>query len=71
MSARIDDTETLLIKMFVERKAMGMSKYKTSVADNPLTLRQWLMHSLEEKMDDCVYMLRAIQEIDAKQDDFK
>ena len=71
LEPRIPDIEPLLAQMLLDRQALGVRKYGTTVAGNPLTLREWLWHSLEEKLDDCVYMLRAIKEIDAQQDDFK
>lgn len=48
------------------RQAKGIQKYGTTVADNPLTLRQWLQHGLEEALDLAVYLKRAIAEIDAQ-----
>ena len=59
------DTETTVIEMIRARQELGVNKYGTTVARNPLELRQWLQHSLEEKLDDCIYMMRAIQEIDS------
>lgn len=49
------------------RQALGKNKYGTTVADNPLTLRQWLQHALEEALDQAVYLKRAIAEIDAQE----
>ena len=49
------------------RQAKGIQKYGTTVADNPLTLRQWLQHGLEEALDLAVYLKRAIAEIDAQE----
>ena len=49
------------------RQALGKNKYGTTVADNPLTLRQWLQHGLEEALDLAVYIKRAIAEIDAQE----
>ena len=49
------------------RQARGRSKYGTTVADNPLTLREWLQHGLEEALDLAVYLRRAIAEIDAQE----
>ena len=46
------------------RQALGKNKYGTTVADNPLTLRQWLQHALEEALDQAVYLKRAIAELD-------
>jgi len=34
------------------------------VADNQLSLREWLQHALEESLDQAVYLRRAIAEID-------
>ena len=58
------DTETSVIELIRSRQQLGIQKYGTTVARNPLELRQWLQHSLEEKLDDVVYMMRAIQELD-------
>ncbi len=49
------------------RQALGIAKYGQTVAENPLTLRQWLQHSLEETLDNAVYIRRAIAEIDKQQ----
>jgi hypothetical protein len=59
------DTETTVIEMIRARQQLGLNKYGTTVARNPLELRQWLQHSLEEKLDDCIYVMRAIQELDS------
>jgi hypothetical protein len=67
----IQDTETLVIKDITNRQAMGILKYGQTVAGNPLPLRAWLQHAYEETLDKAIYLKRAIQEIDAKQDDFK
>ena len=48
------------------RQAKGIQKYGTTVADNPLTLREWLQHALEEALDQAVYLKRAIAELDAQ-----
>lgn len=48
------------------RQALGIAKYGTTVADNPLALRAWLQHGYEELLDAAVYMRRAIAEIDAE-----
>lgn len=51
----------------VARQALGIAKYGQTVADNPLSLRQWLQHALEECLDQAVYLRRAIAEIDARE----
>lgn len=68
---RIPDIEPLLAQMLLDRQALGVRKYGTTVAGNPLTHRQWLQHALEEALDLAVYLRRAIAEIDATSDDFK
>ena len=46
------------------RQAFGKNKYGTTVAENPLSLRQWLQHAYEEALDLSVYLRRCIEEID-------
>lgn len=46
------------------RQKKGLSKYGVTVADNPLTLKQWLEHAYEECLDQAIYLKRAIAEID-------
>jgi len=46
------------------RQALGVAKYGTTVADNPLSLKQWLQHQYEELLDAAVYTKRAIAEIE-------
>lgn len=60
----IPDTETQVCADIKRRQELGIAKYGTTVAQNPLDLRQWLQHAYEEKLDDAVYMKRAIQELD-------
>ena len=60
----IKDTETQVCADIKRRQELGIAKYGTTVAQNPLDLRQWLQHAYEEKLDDAVYMKRAIQELD-------
>jgi hypothetical protein len=59
------DTETSVIEDIRSRQALGLAKYGTTVARNPLELRQWLQHQYEELLDAAVYCKRAIQELDA------
>ena len=64
MTQAFEDTESLVIADIKRRQELGIAKYGTTVAQNPLELRQWLQHAYEEKLDDAVYMKRAIQELD-------
>jgi hypothetical protein len=45
------------------RQALGVAKYGTTVAANPLALVEWLQHAYEECLDQAVYLRRAIEEI--------
>lgn len=71
MTTQIPDTETLVAADIQQRQALGIKKYGTSVANNQLTLRQWLEHQYQELLDAAVYCRRAIQEIDRQEDDLK
>jgi hypothetical protein len=43
---------------------MGTVKYGQTVAENPLKLKEWLQHALEESLDQAIYLQRAIEELD-------
>ncbi len=57
-------TEAAVCRDIAERQAMGIQKYGVTVADNPLTLREWLQHAYLETLDKAIYLKRAIEEID-------
>jgi hypothetical protein len=56
--------EALVCDEIAMRQHLGISKYGTTVADNNLSLREWLQHALEESLDQAIYLRRAIAEID-------
>ena len=56
----------MVCEEIARRQQMGIAKYGTTVADNPLPLREWLQHAYEETLDKAVYLRRAIAELDAK-----
>lgn len=58
------DIERQVCIDIIDRQVKGIAKYGTTVAKNPLELRQWLQHQYEELLDAAVYCKRAIQEID-------
>jgi hypothetical protein len=62
-------TEARVIAIIAERQKLGIAKYGTTVAENPLSLRQWLQHALEESLDQAIYLQRAIEKLD-KQEPF-
>ena len=51
-----------------DRQQMGIKKYGQTVAQNPLELRAWMTHAYQEALDFCVYLKRAIAEIDSKKE---
>ena len=55
--------------LLLSRSVVGIEKYGTTTADNPLELRAWLQHALEECLDQAVYLRRAILELDKEADD--
>lgn len=56
-------TEARVCQDIAERQARGIAKYGTTVADNPLSLPEWLQHAYEETLDKAVYLKRAIEEL--------
>jgi hypothetical protein len=60
-----------VIAMIAKRQGLGIAKYGTTVEGNPLPLRAWLQHQLEELLDAAIYCQRAIEEIDKSGDDGK
>ena len=57
-------TELAVCLDIAARQQVGIAKYGTTVADNPLMLRQWLQHAYEETLDQAVYLRRAIGELE-------
>ena len=66
---RVSGTEQRVCHDIAERQSLGISKYRTTVEQNPLTLREWLQHAFEETLDQAIYLKRAIEEIDKGADD--
>jgi hypothetical protein len=64
-------TEARVIADIAKRQQLGIAKYGTTVAANPLELKQWLQHAYEESLDMAVYLKRAIEELDKQKDDLK
>jgi hypothetical protein len=56
-------TEAAVCEDIARRQQLGIKKYGTTVAENPLSLKQWLQHAYEESLDHAVYLKRAISEI--------
>lgn len=56
--------EAIVCEDIANRQQLGINKYGTTVADNNLSLREWLQHAYEESLDQAIYLRRAIAEID-------
>ena len=63
----LSGTELRVCQMIAERQQRGIEKYGTTVSENPLTLRDWLQHALEESLDHAIYLKRAIEELDERE----
>lgn len=63
----VQGIEAIVCADIARRQELGIAKYGTTVAQNPLELRAWLQHQYEELLDAAVYCRRAIAEIDAKE----
>ncbi len=57
------DIEQMVCQDILARQQVGIKKYGTTVAENPLTLKQWLQHAYEECLDQAVYLRRAMEEL--------
>ncbi len=61
--AHATGTEAEVCADIAARQQIGIAKYKTTVQDNPLSLREWLQHAYEETLDQAIYLKRAISEV--------
>lgn len=61
-------TEARVCALIAKRQMLGIAKYGQTVEQNPLHLREWLHHALEEALDMAIYLARAIEELDANDD---
>lgn len=53
-------------EMLLQRSIVGLAKYGVTTDNNPLSLRAWLQHALEEALDMANYLQAAINELDKK-----
>ena len=60
---KTDSIVDSIIDRFVERAQVGMQKYGTNLDRTDLSLEQWLEHSIEEQLDNILYMQRALKEL--------
>jgi len=64
MSMYPTGTEAAVCADIARRQQLGIAKYGQTVADSPLTHREWLVHAYQEALDLSVYLKRAIEELD-------
>ena len=62
-----DPIVSMVIAQFRSRSKLGIKKYNTTLAENDLSLIEWLEHAKEEAMDQVLYLERAINEIRSKE----
>jgi len=60
-------TEAKVMELIAHRQKLSIPNYGKTVAENPLPLRDWLQHQLEELLDAAIYAQRAIDELDARE----
>ena len=60
---KLDSIVYTIIDKFTNRAEFGYNKYKTNMDRTDLTIVQWIDHSIEEKMDDIIYMEKIKQEL--------
>jgi len=66
LSSRINKLDSIVytvVKKFTSRAEIGYKKYKTNMDRSDLTIVEWIDHSIEEKMDDIIYMEKIKQEL--------
>lgn len=61
----VSGTEAQVCADIAHRQKFGMNKYGISVADNPLSLLDWLQHAYEEGLDQVVYIKRAMNQLES------
>jgi hypothetical protein len=57
---KTDSIVDSIIDKFVERATIGKQKYRTDLDRTDLSLEDWLEHSIQEKLDDILYMQKAL-----------
>lgn len=56
--------EAAVCSDITRRQQMGIKKYGTTVADNPLTRLQWMKHFYEELLDAAIYAKKQIMDME-------
>jgi hypothetical protein len=67
-SSEVSGIEALVCADIALRQKLGIAKYGTTLADNPLELKEWLRHAMYEALDQALYLRRAIAEIEKNEE---
>jgi len=54
-------------ELLLQRSIVGLAKYGVTTDNNPLPLRDWLQHALEETLDLANYLQAAISKLDEEE----
>jgi hypothetical protein len=63
---KTDSIVDSIIDKFVERATFGKEKYSTDLDRTDLTLEDWLEHSIQEQLDNILYMQKALMVLRGK-----
>ena len=66
MEIKVDKNVEKNRDLLLQRSLIGILKYGATTDENPLSLRDWLQHALEEALDMANYLQAAIGKLDAK-----
>ena len=58
---KTDSVVDSIIDKFIERATVGKAKYGIDLDRTDLSLEDWLEHSIQEKLDDILYMQKSLQ----------
>lgn len=59
----LDSIVQNVILKFTNRAEIGFEKYKKNMDRDDLSIIEWIDHSIEEKMDDIIYMQKIKTEL--------
>lgn len=59
----LDSIVQNVILKFTNRAEIGLEKYKKNMDRDDLSIIEWIDHSIEEKMDDIIYMQKIKTEL--------
>lgn len=52
-----------VISKFEQRSEVGIRKYGTTLEENNLSIEEWINHSIEEQMDNILYLTKLKNEL--------